>query len=163
MKYYRNLLVASTLLWAASCGTISNTTSPYFSYETEYRGTSLDGVMQLTAWGKGSTRKEAITQAKRQAVHDILFKGITQGNTATTSLPLVIDPHARRIHEDYFQDFFSSEGFYSSCVKVHHPYHTSIRKYKNNEDKLYRVYVDVNRAALKRKLIEDKIINKETR
>lgn len=163
MKHYKWILAACMLLLVVSCGTVQHTTTPYYNYDTECRGTSQDGVLQLTAWGKGTTRKEAVPQAKKQALNDVLFQGIGQGNNESAAIPLVIDPHAKKIHEDYFLNFFSSKGSYTAFVKVHSPHCKSIRKYKNYADKMYRVYVDVDRAALKRQLIEDGIINKETR
>ncbi len=155
------MIAAALLLLITACRSTKDTTAPYFNYETECRGTSMDGVVQLTAWGKGTTRREAIEQAKKQALNDVLFSGVLKGNNHSVATPLVADPHAKRKHEDYFLDFFA--GDYASYTKIHKPLYRGVKRYKNGADLLYRVYIDVERAALKRQLIKDGIINKETR
>ena len=48
--------------------------SSYHSFESECLGVELDGSETLRAWGRGKNRTDAIEQAKKNAVRDVLFK-----------------------------------------------------------------------------------------
>ena len=48
-------------------------TASYYNYETECLEDKLDGSFILQAWGKGSDKSEAIDQAKRNVLNDILL------------------------------------------------------------------------------------------
>ena len=52
------------------------TTSAYQQYEPECLGVELDGSQTLRVWGVGSNKKDAVEQAKKDAVRAVIFKGI---------------------------------------------------------------------------------------
>ena len=52
-----------------------------YTYETECMGIEMDGSQTLKAWGYGKNRIDAVEQAKKNAVRDVLFKGIRNGKT----------------------------------------------------------------------------------
>ena len=54
-------------------------TASYYDVETECLEDKLDGSFVLYAWGKGSNKSEAIDQAKRNVLNDILFNGVNKG------------------------------------------------------------------------------------
>ena len=80
MKNYiiQSLCVACVLTCSLS-STAQNKQSKiasYYNYNTECLEDKLDGNFIFMAWGTGSTKKEAIDQAQRNAINDILFKGV---------------------------------------------------------------------------------------
>ena len=70
-------LVLSTIL-VLSCNP-QKKTAGHYTYETECLGTELDGSQTLKAWGTGSNLEDASEQAKKQAIRDVIFKGINKG------------------------------------------------------------------------------------
>ncbi|MBO4743830.1 MAG: hypothetical protein J5533_09395, partial [Bacteroidales bacterium] len=56
-------------------------TAGAFAQETECISKEMDGSLTLRVWGTGRNRTDALEQAKKQAVYEVLFKGITRGNT----------------------------------------------------------------------------------
>ena len=69
-------------------------TASYYNGETECLEDKLDGSFVLQAWGKGSSKSEAIDQAKRNVLNDILFNGVNKG---CKMRPLIIEVKAEVI------------------------------------------------------------------
>ena len=49
------------------------------NYEVECMGTGMDGTQLIKVWGYGNKPDDAVYQAKKNAVHAVIFKGITGG------------------------------------------------------------------------------------
>ncbi len=92
--------------------------SANYNYKTECFGTELDGSQTVKAWGTGRNRFDAVEQAKKNAVNDVIFKGINEGVQACQMRPLIIEVQAREKHEDYFNAFFADGGKYSEFVSL---------------------------------------------
>ena len=119
----------------------------YHSFESECLGVELDGSETLRAWGRGKNRTDAIEQAKKNAVRDVLFKGVVAGSRECSVRPLITEVNAQERYASYFNDFFRDGGEYL--------------KYVSMEDKKkisYSTTVRVLRSQLQQKLIEDKIL-----
>lgn len=86
------------------------------NYEVECLGTGSDGTQILKIWGYGKKPDKAILQAKRNAVHAVIFKGIFAGQPGCTRRPLVNDANALETHKEYFDAFFDEGGKYLSFV-----------------------------------------------
>jgi hypothetical protein len=124
-------------------------------------GSELDGSVTLKAWGNGRNYFDAVEQAKKNAVNDVLFKGITEGKNECYPRPLVTEANARRIYETYFNRFFRDGGEYKRYISLKDEYLFN----KLNRDRkgarqsvTQGVVVRVFRAELKEKLIKDGII-----
>ena len=91
-------------------------TSSYYTYKTECLGVELDGSQTLRAWGTGKNKKDAIEQAKKNAIHDILFQGIHDGQSKCSVKPLLTEVNAADKYEDYFNAFFQDKGSYQTFV-----------------------------------------------
>ena len=132
-----------------------------YKYETECMGVELDGSQTLKAWGFGKDRNDAVEQAKKNAVRDVLFKGISNGKTECNIKPVVFEVNAQENHEDYFNKFFADGGEYKNFISMKDeslfPAITKDRKGAGSEVE-YGVIVRVLRAELKKKMIEDKIL-----
>ncbi|MFN5324400.1 MAG: hypothetical protein ACK5C5_05745 [Bacteroidota bacterium] len=88
------------------------------NYEVECMGTGMDGTQLLKVWGYGKKPDEAIIQAKRNAVHAVVFKGIYAGKPGCMKNPLVTEPNAQQKHSEYFDSFFTEGGKYLQFISL---------------------------------------------
>jgi hypothetical protein len=136
--------------------------SAAYSYKTECLGVELDGSQTLKAWGNGRNRADAIAQAYKTAVRDVLFKGISNGKPDCNVKPVVFEVNAQERHEAYFNAFFADGGAYKDFVseKDGSRYHIEVIKERkqSGSQETYAVVVRVLRAELASKLRTDGII-----
>ena len=74
-------------------------TAGYYAYKTECLGVELDGSQTLKAWGNGRNRADAVEQAKKNAMRDVIFKGIREGKQECNQKPLIFEVNAEEKHE----------------------------------------------------------------
>lgn len=153
--------ICSLFLVTYSCTPQRKIAGNYNTYKTECLGVEGDGTQTLLTWGQGRNRLDAVEQAKKNAVKDVIFKGINYGKGSCETRPIVSEVNAEQKYEDYFVKFFADKGPYLSFVSM---------KDERIDDKITRdrqgaskdvtnsVVVMVNRYALKQKLIEDNIL-----
>ncbi len=137
-------------------------TAGYYNYETECLGVELDGSQTLRTWGIGRNRLDAVEQAKKNAVRDVLFKGILKGKSECNQKPVLFEVNVQEKHEDYFNKFFADKGAYSEFISMKDERIISgiFKEKKRIEDEVNEeVVVRVLRAELKKKMIDDKIMN----
>lgn len=130
----------------------------FYTYETECLGVELDGSQTLRAWGEGKNKSDAVEQAKKNAVRDVLFKGIRKGKEDCNLRPLMIEANAHEKYEEYFNAFFADGGEYLKYVSSKDERWGSKEKQRNKLGKKYGVTVRVLRSELKKKLKADGLI-----
>ena len=145
--FYTWKLGCLLLLILAGCSS-KKSVSSYHSFESECLGVELDGSETLRAWGRGKNRTDAIEQAKKNAVRDVLFKGVVAGSRECSVRPLITEVNAQERYASYFNDFFSMEDKKTN----------SNTKASNKTQISYSTTVRVLRSQLQQKLIEDKIL-----
>lgn len=133
-----------------------------YTYTTECLGVELDGSQTLKAWGKGRNRTDAIEQAYKNAVRDVIFKGISKGNSECNMKPIVFEVNAQEKYEDYFNKFFADGGAYKEFVseKDGSKYHIDVIKERKKAESqaTYGIVVRVLRAELIAKMKKDGIL-----
>ena len=157
----KNILIISFSLVIYSGCNLYDISSSY-SYKTECFGTELDGSQTVKAWGTGRNRFDAVEQAKKNAVNDIIFKGINNGEQSCQMRPLIIEVQAREKYEDYFNVFFADDGKYLEFVSLKDErilQKISRDWVKSREGVTNGIMLRVLRSDLKQQLFEDKIIN----
>ncbi|HBB92574.1 MAG TPA: hypothetical protein DC042_12875 [Bacteroidales bacterium] len=87
------------------------------NYEVECLGTGTQGSQLMKVWGYGKNPEDAVIQAKRNAVHAVIFKGITAGQ-GCMKRPILTDPGAEQSHATYFETFFAPAGRYLNFVSL---------------------------------------------
>jgi hypothetical protein len=123
----------------------------FYEYETECLEDKLDGHFVFLAWGSGSSKKEAIDQAKRNAINDILFKGV---NKSTCSIrPIITEVQAREKYRGYVAEFFRND--YSKYIKIEQ---STKSKKKSRSQTTYGVKVKIDVEGIRYKLKTDQII-----
>ncbi len=135
--------------------------SGFIKYKTECLGSELDGSYTLKAWGSGRNNSDAVEQAMKNAVYEIIFKGIPDGDKSCSRTGLVIDAGTEGKNQEYFSIFFADGGPYKDFVnlkdeRIRHK--IKREKVKREVSITESAVVRVNRFKLKKKLIVDNII-----
>ena len=88
------------------------------SYEIECLNVEQDGSQTLRVWGEGRNKVDAVEQAKKNAVNEILFHGVLKGNKGYNQRPIVTVANARERYQEYFDSFFMDKGEYTNYVSM---------------------------------------------
>ena len=156
-KVYKLGIVAMLVLFAASCKTTQSYS--YHTFETECLGVELDGSQTLKAWGTGRNKKDAVEQAKKNAVRDVIFKGNFTGSKDCFEKPLLLEVNAQEKYANYFNTFFRDGGEFINYISMEDERkHARIADSRNKDQSKYSVVVRVKREELKEKLIKDGIL-----
>lgn len=110
------LFAACSVFTVVSCSSTKNVLDEW-SYDIRCAGTAKDGsyIVQVTSVGK--TSEIAQTNARKCAVHGILFKGVAQGGPGCTpQRAMISDPSVMTSRADFFDAFFADNGQYGRYV-----------------------------------------------
>ena len=149
-----------TLSCLLGCKSKKISTAAFHNYNTECLGISMDGTQTLRVWGTGRNRSDAIEQAKKKAVYDVVFVGIQAGRGECNSYPVIDEPNARKKYEDYFDLFFSNGGAYKEYVSAKNQKISALHRFKGDGTETFGIIVIVNRSALRQRFANDNIIIK---
>ena len=153
------LVCLITLLSISSCK-ISKRPA-YFDFETECLNTEGDGTLTLRVWGDGRNAFDAAQQASKNAVYDVLFKGITKGLQGYQSRPLIPEVNARQKYMDYFDKFFQDGGTYSEFTSLIDRRMGTSKYYRKVEHQVkWATTIRVNVPRLRQRLQQDGILQK---
>lgn len=162
----KKLLLASISLTFCISAYSQTSSSAYYEYEAECLGTELDGSQTLRVWGIGRNKKDAVEQAKKNAVRVVVFKGIKSGLSGCNLRPIIMEVNAEEKYEDYFNIFFTDKGEYLKYVSMKDEKRTGLfTKDKEKETSKhfvkYGVTVRVLRSELKKRFEQDNILEKK--
>lgn len=92
-----------------------------WQYEVEpTTGQAVQGSILVKVWSYSKKKNIALTQAGKNAVHAVLFKGVSALNTNKARVPaqraMVTDANAETEHAEYFKEFFKEGGKYMKFV-----------------------------------------------
>jgi hypothetical protein len=144
-----------------SCIGNKNIVAANYTYNTECMGVEGDGSLTLLAWGNGRNRADAVEQAKKNAVMDVIFKGIRNGKDDCNKIPLINEPNARDKYESYFNDFFKDNGVYKKFVSSKDERigdKVTRDRMKSDKSVTNSCVVKILRYQLKEQLIKDQIL-----
>jgi ribosomal protein L21E len=133
-----------------------------FRYELEAAGVGAQGTYQLKVWTYSRNVNVAIEQAKKNAVHGVLFKGF-QGKTGTVAgqKPMIADASTENTRADYFKDFFKDGGKYQQFVSlVNNGAIATGDRIKVGKEYKIGIVVSVNKDNLRKELENQGIIKK---
>ena len=131
-----------------------------FGFETSYVNASASGIVTVRAWGNGSDKAHAIETAKKNAVSDVIFKGV-KGGKGYLGQPIVTEVNARERYAEYFDLFFADGGEYKNFVTESSNSDMSRTRSKSDARENYGITVDIDRSALVRQLRSDNVIVKQ--
>lgn len=131
--------------------------SSYYEAEPEFLNTEYDGAITMRTYGQGKNNRDAHTQALKNALYVVLFKGV-KSNEPSTMRPLVPEANARDKHEAFFNKFFSDGGPYTRFVSLKDMARNSDVKEYNAIQMKKTLTVTIDKPKLKKYLIKNKII-----
>jgi hypothetical protein len=129
------------------------------NYEIECMGTGMDGTQLVKVWGFGTNPEKAAYQARKNAVHALMFKGVNAGKPGCMTRPLVSQPGAEEMHREFFNTFFTDGGRYLNFVSQANDGSMDRIRISSREYKVGTV-VSVRHAALREELEAAGIIKK---
>jgi hypothetical protein len=124
-------------------------------------GVEGDGSQTLKVSGTGRNRSDAIEQARKNAVRDVLFNGIREGKPECERRPLVPEVNARQKYAAYFDAFFADDGPYASFVTAEDERlgRRIMRERQTGRGSVsHQFIVRVLRSELRARLIADQIL-----
>lgn len=165
MKVINIMAIATLVVLGTACSKTTHkdvvSSVAYTKFETTCMGVEGDGSQTLRAWGKGNNEADAIEQAKKNAVMDVLFKGI-KGTGECNQTPLVPEVNARERYAQYFNPFFKDGGEYRKFVREEKANEASRLKSRGTSTENWGIIVTVDREGLRQQLEEDGVLKPGT-
>jgi len=97
----------------------ANKETEQWHYEIECVGTGVQGTYIIKVWSYSKEPDVAINQAKKNAVHGIIFKGFAGGSQGCTpQKSLSRNPNLEQEKKYFFKEFFSDGGKYMRFVSL---------------------------------------------
>ena len=97
----------------------ANKDTEQWKYEIECVGIGKPGTKVIKVWSYSKNAKVATGQAKKNAIHGIIFQGYAGGaQGCTTQKPLASSPSLEQEKEEFFSDFFADGGKYMKFVST---------------------------------------------
>lgn len=127
----------------------------YESICSESGGTGSSYLIQVTSY-VGDVRL-ALNQAKKNAIHAVLFKGVAGNNLGCTAKEPLIKNGVYNDNFEYFEDFFYNTRQYNQFATAPSGTAESSEKLKRKMNKVTFI-ISVNVDELRKKLEYDKII-----
>jgi hypothetical protein len=95
----------------------ANNDTEDWKYEIECVGIGKPGTKLVKVWSYSKNAKIANGQAKKNAVHGMVFQGYSGGGQGCTSQKaLVADPSIEHQKKEFFEEFFADGGKYMKYV-----------------------------------------------
>lgn len=159
-KIFKYLMAVVMIVSFVSCrkDTVLPSSAAHASFETTGIGSELDGSVTVRAWGKGKDKADALDQARKQAVYDVVFNGIKKGEGTYNGRPLIFEVNAKEKYEYYFNRLFADNGEFEKYATFADENRKARMVAKNKGIENWSTIIRVERAKLKEKLIEDGII-----
>ena len=130
-------------------------------YEIEAVNTGLQGTYQVKAWTYSNNVETAIEQAKKNAVHGIIFKGFPSKDGVAGQKPLARSPSLIKEKSTFFEEFFKTgSGNYMQFVTLANNGQIAAGDRIKISKKEYKigVVVSVNKSELRKYLESEGII-----
>lgn len=135
-------------------------TSNNRNYQTECVTIETDGYVIIKIWDTKKGAKYNSEQARKDAIHAILFSGISGGNDCTTQIPILNKTEEQENFKTIENSFFAKKGKWSmftrsSATETTLPANLGVKNWK-----VYQVSISKN--ELRKYLEEQKIIKSLT-
>lgn len=151
------ILIAVLAIVAAGCG--AKRSQAYYDYASKVIASHGDGSYTIRAWGRSRDAAHSYEAAQKQALQDVIFKGVqAQSSNLTDLKPLLMEVNAQEKYEDYFNAFFSDKKNWKPFVSMSDRRDLSTRYQRTSAQTQAQVTVLVYRSELKQKLQADGII-----
>jgi hypothetical protein len=137
----------------AQAGKKADKDTEQWRYEVEAVQTGTEGTYLVKVWSYSKKPKIAIEQAKKNAVHGVIFRGVTAKDRVPGQKPLTNNPNLEMEKQEFFDDFFADGGKYMKFVNVTGDGSVAAEdKLKVGKEYKIGVVVSVNVAGLRKDL-----------
>ena len=157
MKAIKKSFLLSLLL-LLSGSAFAQMNAPNYGLQVECLGVEMDGSQTLRSLGTGRNKRDAVEQAKKNAVAAVLFNGIRGGQAGCDMRPLVPEVNAREKYAEYFNIFFADGGEYLNYVSMADRRLHSNQSTTTKLQRSFRITVRVLRSELKARLLADGVL-----
>jgi hypothetical protein len=124
-------------------------------YEIDPVGVGAQGTYLIKVWSYSKRPVVAIEQAKKNAVHGVIFKGFTGMQGVPGQRPLTTNPNLEVEQAEFFRNFFHEGGKYMKFVNISNDGSVAAEdRLKVGKEYKIGVVVSINVAGL-RKDLED--------
>lgn len=130
------------------------------NYQTECVTIETDGYITIKIWDTKKGAKYKPEQARKDAIHAILFSGISGGNGCTTQPPILNKTEEQENFKPIEKSFFAKKGKWSMFSRSSATESTLPAILGNKNWKVYQVSISKN--ELRKYLEEQKIIKSLT-
>jgi hypothetical protein len=155
------LLLLMALLTIASGNAQKDKNTKSWRYEIEPVGVGTKGSYLIKVWSYAKKQNAAIEQAKKNAVHGVIFRGFTGMNGAAGQKPLTNNPNLEEEQRDFFNAFFADGGKYMKFATISNDGSIAARdRLKVGKEYKIGVIVSVNVSELRKDLENAGIIAK---
>jgi len=127
-----------------------------FAYQVECISVEISGSVTIKIWNTKKGKKYSQLQARKDAVHAILFSGVPSSNGCITKKPILSSPESIEAFKKIENDFFSKNGEWSKYTREASVAATLPQQIGDKEWKVYQV--SVSKDLLRKYLEEQKII-----
>lgn len=147
------LLFISTISMFGQARKKADIDTKEWRYEIQCAGVGHDGTYLVKVWSYSKKGNVAIEQAKKNAVHGVIFKGFTGGDGCAAQKAMISNPNVEAEKKEFFDLFFEDGGKYMKYVSVSTDGHISAedRKKVGKEYKV-GIIVSVMKDALRKDL-----------
>jgi len=87
-------------------------------YEIEVEGEGKQGTYQIKVWSYSKKPETAVEQAKKNAVHGIIFRGYSAKGGLQAQSPLANSTNIEIEKEEFFKEFFKTGGKYLKFITL---------------------------------------------
>ena len=162
------LLVA--LATVLSCSTARQAAADKDTFQWRYEiepvaGQARQGYILVKVWTYSKDKNIAVSQAGKNAVHGVLFKGVAAltdaGSRIPSQKPIITDSGAEERYSDFFKTFFAEGGKYQRYLQfVNNGIPGAGDILKVGKEYKIGVKVSVAKDALRKEMEADGIIGK---
>lgn len=154
MRKTISILAAGVALFLTSCNQQLVTTESFHPVKCEFLNAEGDGSITVRAYGQGRHRGDAIEQARKNAVREVMLVGVNVPGDARMSMPLITEANAEEKYAAFINDFFKDDGTYKQFMSKRDRRHNSNEKHWGGVQMKISTTVRVLRADLEQYLKE---------
>jgi len=128
-----------------------------YAYQTECVSTSNEGYFTIKIWNTKKGKRYKNEQARKDAIHSVLFSGFMGSSNCTASNPLLKKDSEISNFKKIETSFFKKNGTWVKFVRMSETETTIPSTVGEKNWKIY--YVVISKNLLRKYLTEHKIIN----
>ena len=112
------IIILSVILASCSASKTAEKYTHQWRYEIEPVAVGTKGSYLIKVWSYSKNQTVAAEQAKKNAVHGIVFRGFAGMNGVSRKPPLANSPNLENEKKEFFDPFFANGGRYMKYVSI---------------------------------------------